>query len=337
MMEKAFYLISPFLLLEEQFSVCDHPCSASSPPSCRAHHTSQVKWDSRALWEGQTRFLTQHWIRKHLQKWGRGRVNQEQRVGTIRGRKRNPICIGINEKYALTFIPIWNMELNITNYRLWVYVSFIIVITINAMISNLKGHYVCLIYFLGKLSISFPSEDLLSGLLVTCPHWHKLGPASLWVWELPRFLSFWSLPGIFSQLYPHSMLQSTMGPTSIRSWHNAEILMVAWGGVKSRDAEKRLNSNGITLCHKMPKCVSILTFCVCVLGPGNRDNLSPYMTMSSLYSHIRTNINMGTHFFFCLVLCDFNLREWEWASGGGLGGGLLREDIAPLPTPSIIH
>lgn len=84
-------------------------------------------------------------------------------MGSIRGRKRNPICIGINEKYALTFIPIWNAELNITNYRLWVYVSFIIVITINAMISNLKGHYVCLIYFLGKLSISFPSEDLLSG------------------------------------------------------------------------------------------------------------------------------------------------------------------------------
>ena len=146
------------------------------------------------------------------------------------------------------------MELNITNYRLWVYVSFIIVITINAMISNLKGHYVCLIYFLGKLSISFPSEDLLSGLLVTCPYWHKLGPASLWIWELPRFLSFWSLPGIFSQLYPHSMLQSTMGLTSIKSWYNAEILMVAWGGVKTRDAEKRLNSNGITLCHKMPKC-----------------------------------------------------------------------------------
>ena len=122
------------------------------------------------------------------------------------------------------------------------------------MISNLKGHYVCLIYFLGKLSISFPSEDLLSGLLVTCPYWHKLGPASLWIWELPRFLSFWSLPGIFSQLYPHSMLQSTMGLTSIKSWYNAEILMVAWGGVKTRDAEKRLNSNGITLCHKMPKC-----------------------------------------------------------------------------------
>lgn len=71
------------------------------------------------------------------------------------------------------------MELNITNYRLRVYVSFIIVITINAMISNLRGHCVCLIYFLRKLNISFPSEDLLFGLLVTCPYWHKLAPPLL--------------------------------------------------------------------------------------------------------------------------------------------------------------
>ena len=223
------------------------------------------------------------------------------------------------------------MELHITNYRLWVYVSFIIVITINAMISNLKGHYVCLIYLLGKLSISFPSEDLLSGLLVTCPHWHKLGPASLWIWELPRFLSFWSLPGIFSQLYPHSMLQSTMGLTSIKSWYNAEILMVAWGGVKTRDAEKRLNSNGITLCHKMPKCVSILTFCVCVLGWGNRDNLSPYMTMSSLYTHIRTNFNR--EHIFSSALCSVILT-WESESEQvGVGRGEGCWERPPLPSP----
>lgn len=86
-------------------------------------------------------------------------------------------------KHALTFMQIRNMELNITNYRLWVFVSFIIVITINAMISNLRGHCVCLIYFLRKLSISFPSEDLFVGLLVACPHWHRLGPP-LGIWEL---------------------------------------------------------------------------------------------------------------------------------------------------------
>lgn len=154
------------------------------------------------------------------------------------------------------------MELNITNYRLWICVSFIIVITINAMISNLKGHCVCLIYFLGKLSISFPSEDLLFSLLVTFPHWHKLGPASLGTSELLSILSFWSLPGIFSQLYPHSTLQPTVGLTSITMWDNVEVLMVVWGGVRTGDAEKRLNKLGIALSHKMLKCISILT-CVC--------------------------------------------------------------------------
>ena len=107
------------------------------------------------------------------------------------------------------------------------------------------------------------------------------------------------------------MLQSTMGLTSIKSWYNAEILMVAWGGVKTRDAEKRLNSNGITLCHKMPKCVSILTFCVCVLGLGNRDNLSPYMTMSSLYTHISDIVHTFAHsvrWLFTLLTVSFDAQ-----------------------------
>lgn len=111
---------------------------------------------------------------------GRGESEVEKEIQFV---------VDISEKYALTFMQIWNMELNITNYRLWVCVSFIIVITINAMISNLRGHGVCLIYFLGKLSILFPSEDLLVGLLVTCPHWHRLGPASQDLWA-PSRLSF---------------------------------------------------------------------------------------------------------------------------------------------------
>lgn len=58
-MEKPLCLISPFPLFGEEFSICDHPCFASLLPSCRAHHTSQVKWDSRALQEGQPAFLIQ--------------------------------------------------------------------------------------------------------------------------------------------------------------------------------------------------------------------------------------------------------------------------------------
>lgn len=45
--------------MEEQFSICDHPLSASLPPSRRAHHTRRVKWDSRALQEEKPRVLIQ--------------------------------------------------------------------------------------------------------------------------------------------------------------------------------------------------------------------------------------------------------------------------------------
>lgn len=69
------------------------------------------------------------------------------------------------------------------------------------MISNLRGHCVCLIYFLGKPSISFPSEDLLFGLLVTCPHWCKLGPASLGISELLSIL-FLIVPGLVLAALP---------------------------------------------------------------------------------------------------------------------------------------
>lgn len=162
----------------------------------------------------------------------------------------------ISEKYALTFMQIWNMELNITNYRLWVYVSFIIVITINAMISNLRGHCVCLIYFLGKLSISFPSEDLFVGLLVTCPHWHRLGPASLGISEL--------LAGSLSN---HNQAWFSLHPlVNYRSHFHQEVIQCRGFNGDSRWCESRMlriDSTMESLCHRGLKCVWMLTFCEC--------------------------------------------------------------------------
>lgn len=119
------------------------------------------------------------------------------------------------------------MELNITNYRLWVYVSFIIVITINAMISNLRGHCICLICFLGKLSISFLSEDLSSGLLVTCPHWRKLDSTSPGTCELLSILSFWSLPGLTLLALPLTPLLN-QPRVSLPLGSNTIILDFSW-------------------------------------------------------------------------------------------------------------